>query len=507
MSLATLYSSFNGSVESSEEIDLLGSEVGSSLETKLEPLTRLKPVLGEDWKISEAQIPHKQMGVEERERTLPVYVPPQTTTYRKRSFSGTFRVYTDTQPGTVRFEKQTYYVRVLRWFTLDGKINDNVRLFAYFWDDDGTLKYYVVFAFKDPDIENGFFYHAYWPERASHRFTRPRVLVFSHEGQTAFGRKWPAGSFLLMELEFGDKLKAAASGTETPLKFGGPLNVADGQFTFDLVSWPERALTFHGGKMVVENVRLYAKMRDWSDGEEPRTVEGDDEDDNDSDDDSPDPKDVQFTLAGHLKLTDEVKPGIWTTLPPDGGVACWRPGRVGVKLSKASLLDTVFGTQGWLSAFGGDFENYTLEDLDLTVDLPSRELVFGSYVISGNLTLKNAAPDVIKLPQAHICYQVSFPGRDARQESVDIECDTTVYGTLFEIRGDLAQRAVTFTSADGEGYDKWSQSFWCAKALTEERFERSEVEGIYDRLHVWVDLKEQTHTVGVSNDAGDFRWI
>ncbi len=502
MSVATLYQDFKGAVESSLDIDILGSEVGSKLDASLEDVPKIKSVLGEGWKVTDASIPGKEVEQEERQRTLAIYVPPRTTQSYKRTASNGIKVYTHTEPSTTRYQTQTYYVRVLRWFNLDGKIGQNIRFFAHFWDDSGTLKFYVIFAFKNGAIEGGFFAHAYWPERSSHDFSRPRVLVFSHPTKATFGRDWPAGTFLLMELEFGPKLKAAASDTETPLKFGGPLGFANDQFTFDLTSWPRRTLTFQNGKLVIERVRLFAKTGDWSDGEEPRAIEGDDEDEDDSDDDSPDPHDVQFTLLGNLKLTETAKPPIWATLAPDTGVTVWRPAKTGSVLSKASVFNSILGDQAWLGTFGGDLKGYRLRELELVVNHPRRELIYGFYVLEGNLTLKNAGPSPIKLPKARISCTVNFPGRDERQEIVEIECEATLYGTLFEIHADLVEGTVTVTSADGQGFDKWSQSPWYTKRLSSGDFESSDIDGTYDRLHVYVNLKKKTFTASVSNDDG-----
>ena len=525
MSINTLYLSFKGSVDTSEDIDILASEVGTTVTRNLDPLDPVKTALGDDWKVSGARIPQKSVSMERRRRTCRVFRPRQMWAFHKRAFSGTIKTYTHTRPARIVTRTITYHVPTINFFQLDGRIGDNARFFAHFWNDSGTLKFYMVFAFGNGAIEDTFFHTAYWPERASHSFSRPRVLVFSHPHPAVFGRDWPAGAFLLMEVEYGSRLKAAASGTETPMRFGGPIGVVRDQFTFDLVSWPTRNLTFDGGRVVIENVQLFAKTADWDDGDPPRIIEDDDEDevadrdeegDEDRDEegdieirqsDLPDPHDVQFNLLGSLKVTESVKLAVWTPLARDSGIAVWRTGRIGEKLARATLFNSFLGDQAWLGIFGGDLKNYVLEDFELVVDQPGRKLAYASYVLKGKLLLKRIGPDVLELPGADISCTITDPGGDSRQELIEAAGQTMAYGTLFEVHVDFANSLATLTSADGQGFDKWSQSFWYKERRELAGFEDSDIEGTYERIHILVDMGRKGFWVWASNEAGDSRKV
>ena len=511
MSINTLYSSFKKSVQASKDIDILGSEVGTKVTESLDSLEPVKQALGQDWKVTGARIPQEDLVQEQRQKTLKILVvPAETWIYHKRRFNGTFKTYTQTKPARYRTDTLTYHVPVVSFFQLDGRIGTTAQFFAHFWNDSGTLKFYMVFGFGDTAIEGAFFKDAYWPERTSHTLARPRVLVFSHPMAATFGRDWQAGAFLLMEAEYGPKLKAAATGTDRPMKLGGSLGVESRQFTFDLVSSPKRSLTFDGGKVVIEDVTLSAKTEAWVDGEPPRTIEGEEAEDDDEDvgmTGTPEPHDVQFSLAGKLKVSEDLKIPVWTPFTADTGVACWRAGSQLGPLAKASLLDGILGKQKWLESFGGDLESFTLEAFEVTVDQPLRSALYVSYVLQGKITFNNIGPDPLTIPETRITCTVDFPWAGPRREDVEIEGTLSAYGAKFHLHWELAADRATLTSADGEGFDKWSRSFWYEKRRSDVGFNDSEIQGKFDCLHVYLDLAKPAFTASVSDEEGNARDI
>jgi hypothetical protein len=508
MSVATLYLSVKEAVDGDGQFDLLGSEVGGTVSGKLETVPKINTLLGDAWKVTNTTIPKQRVEVVERVIPLPpTIIPPRVSTKRKKDVETRVVTFVQQQhPGRVIQRSRIKRINVLREFQLDGKIGEDIQVFGHFWSVDATLKFYVVLGFK-PEFLETFFENAYWPERKDCSLTKPRVLIFSHQTR-AFHRTWEAGIYLVTDLAFGAKLTAATTNPSDVFFFGGSIGFSNEQFTFDLCSWPEVSMTFEGGKVKIEKVRLFAKTSDWEDGVAPRTIEGDlGEAEPEEEDETPDPHDVQFSLGGNLQITDTFKPLVWTPLPPDKGVACWNLMKFDQKLPKVSDLDPLIGEQAWAGLLSGGVENYVLEDLTLVVQMPTRALSSVSYTLQGPFYITGAAPERLTVDNAKIYCIVTEPGKLSRMESVRVEGTVTADGASFHAHYDVAEKTLHLDSVDDEGFDQWSAAWWYRKALELGSWQSSDIEGVYTALHVRVDFNVQKLWTSVSKPNGDSRGL
>lgn len=504
MSVATLYQTFNEAITGGQTVDVLASEVGGDLGGKLAAVPPVTGVLGDAWVVSEAAIKDPHVAQEERQVLLPVFIPQTQTTQVKRSRRGQeLQAFVNTRPAQHTTRIHTVVVDVVQSFVLEGRIGDEIQFVASFWQEGATLKYYAVFGLPNAFLAT-LFAGVYWPELAACRFARLRILVFSHFTR-AFQCDWHPGIYFLSDFRLGPNLWAA-TGNADPVFLGGSIGVENDQITFKFFSWPNFRLSFDGGLAVIRKVWLDARTRAWSDGVVPRTIEGATADP-DVDDGSPEPLDSQFALSGHLAVADELAYRVWSPLPKDDGLVCFNLVKHDGKLPDAALLAGIVGDQAWLEALDGKLENYTLRELTITIHLPSRRLVSVSAVLEGSFFVESASPDKLFIDPARISCLISHPSRVTRHEHVEVTGPMTAYGTTFDAHLTMPALVLTLASADGEGFDKWKDTFWYQEVKSSGRFLDSEVEGTFTTLHVEADLRKKEFWASASNEAGGSRWL
>jgi hypothetical protein len=501
VSVSTLYKAFDGAIKTGKAVDVLGSEIGGDLNGKLGGVPPIARLLGDAWTVQRAATKDLKIAQEEREVLLPRVIPQHDAVSTKRSRDDeVIRTTVTTRPANLAFQLKIRVVNVAQSFNLEGRIGDDILFFGHFWQEGKTLKYYILFGFPTA-LVNVIFADVYCPELAACTFSRVRVLVFSHQ-TSAFHTTWGPGVYFLSALKWGKNLWKAAGPPEDPLFFGGSFWVEKSQIGFKLWSWPGATLKFDGGRAVIDQVRLEAFTQAWSDGEVPRTIEGDDPEEP-QEDDSPEPLDSQFALVGRLSIGDLYLP-VWSPLPPDDGLVCFNPTKSGGKLPDAAVLDALVGEQGWLAALTAKIENYRVEELAVTVHLPTGKIVSVSYTLFGTFFITGACPEKLTIDPARISCIVSFPGdEEAREEQAEVEGRAVAKGAAFQAHLTMPEKLLRLSSEDSVGFDAWSQTFWFKKREQRGGWKRNEIEGIFTALHVEVDLTKERFWASVSNEEGE----
>ncbi|MFN0103821.1 MAG: hypothetical protein ACKV2U_17275 [Bryobacteraceae bacterium] len=355
--------------------------------------------------------------------------------------------------------------RYLTGFTLEGKIDADRSFFGSFWQEGQTLKYYLVIQFPD-SFARELFDGVYVPELMECRLTKLRVLVFSH-ATMAFQHGWDAGVHFLSDFQFGRNLQRAVS-IDNQVFFGGKLTLVEDRINFDLMSWPEFTFTMGGGKIVIENGRVQARVREsvdeelWEDDD--ANIEGQDADEIPPDDGSPNPLDAQVSLSGRLQAGEAPKLPVWTPLPPDSGAVCWQLNPPPVVCS-SNQLATFLGPD-WDSRFSLKPVTYDCRSLAITVNLETGRLSDVTCEIAmPTFDINGVCPKTLTIAPAAVTAQANFPfDEEHRTLTIEVEGDTRpsadTAGLALSANYSLLESELTLTVPDESLPDTWKSMYW-----------------------------------------------
>ncbi|HEX8695898.1 MAG TPA: hypothetical protein VF746_26010 [Longimicrobium sp.] len=342
--------------------------------------------------------------------------------------------------------REAFYRDRPREVTVSGvQAGTNYRATAKFWlDSMGRELSAVRIEVPDQDVKQGLLAELDHAELEELTFSSAALLFTAQ----ACPSPWrfplelqPGGNFEA-RFRFGANLQACVRtwfGFDPWLT--GSIDIVDGEPVLNLASTPFKlafgSVTLEEASLSVEGRRVREPAREW--------VEGDDEGEGASEDEDGSNVEVEEEWEGvrHAAMlrgvwkAGEGRLNLWSQLPPDDGVICWRTQEEWLDPEKAPPLKTlaelspyIGGWEGWHADVGRlpPFLKHTsrgrLLRVALGVDLPSRAPTDVTFVLEGGQVGYDPFP--VRLEPVVLTWQINHPW-DGSRRSVTLDIGGTLW--------------------------------------------------------------------------------